>query len=85
MITEPFKEGRVDPKSDGYVAGYKGKKEADSKMKNSWTDLFRTFSWSTSLQVCQNGSAHQNAVNLSAVQTLNNFNLSLFRLCHSHV
>ena len=35
VITEPFKEGRVDPKSDGYVAGYKGKKEADSKMKNS--------------------------------------------------
>ena len=30
-----FKEGRVDPKSDGYVAGYKGKKEADSKMKKS--------------------------------------------------
>jgi len=29
------KEGRVDPKSDGYVAGYKGKKEADAKMKNS--------------------------------------------------
>jgi len=27
------KEGRVDKKSDGYVQGYKGKKEADAKMK----------------------------------------------------
>jgi len=27
------KEGRVDKKPDGYVQGYKGKKEADSKMK----------------------------------------------------
>ena len=35
VITEPFKEGRVDPKSDGYVAGYKGKREADAKMKKS--------------------------------------------------
>ena len=28
-----IKDGRVDRKSDGYVQGYKGKKEADSKMK----------------------------------------------------
>ena len=35
LITETFKDGRVDPKSDGYVAGYKGKREADAKMKNS--------------------------------------------------
>merc|ERR1719192_183424 len=29
------KEGRVDPKSDGYVAGYKNKKGADAKMRPS--------------------------------------------------
>merc|ERR1719500_459023 len=29
------KEGRVDPKSDGYVAGYKNKKSADAKMRPS--------------------------------------------------
>ena len=28
-----FQEGRVDKKPDGYVQGYKGKKEADAKMK----------------------------------------------------
>ena len=28
-------EGRVDPKSDGYVAGYKNKKGADAKMRPS--------------------------------------------------
>ena len=30
-----FQEGRVDPKSDGYVAGYKNKKSADAKMRPS--------------------------------------------------
>ena len=30
-----FQEGRVDPKSDGYVAGYKNKKGADAKMRPS--------------------------------------------------
>ena len=29
----PTQEGRADAKSDGYVAGYKGKKAADTKMR----------------------------------------------------
>ena len=28
-----IQDGRIDKKSDGYVQGYKGKKEADSRMK----------------------------------------------------